>query len=50
MKVDTKKLLTVKSYAIKMGVTTTAVYKWISQGKEKSVRIDGVCFVILNDE
>lgn len=39
-------LMTVNHYALKVGLTTMGVYKQIERGRIKSVRIDGVIFVI----
>lgn len=50
MKVETERLVRVKRYADMKGVTTTAVYGWIEQGKVKSVKIDDVTFIILEED
>ena len=39
-------LMTVNHYALKVGLTTMGVYKQIERGKIKSVRIDGVIFIV----
>ena len=39
-------LMTVNHYALKVGITTMGVYKQIERGKVKSVRIDGVIFIV----
>ena len=48
--IDSSKLLTVKHYANTQGVSTTAVYTWMTQGRVKSVKIDGVTFVEIDKE
>lgn len=48
MIIETDKLITVRHLADLRGVTTTAVYGWVAQNKEKSVKIDGVTFIILD--
>mgnify|MGYP003467392897 CR=1 FL=1 len=50
MKVETEKLVRVKRYADMKGVTTTAVYGWIEQGKVKSVKIDDVTFIMIEED
>tara|TARA_R100001463_G_scaffold70797_1_gene124456 strand:- start:3208 stop:3369 length:162 start_codon:yes stop_codon:yes gene_type:complete len=46
MKVDTKNLISVQSYAHDQRVSTTAVYNWIKNNIVKAVEIDGVKFII----
>lgn len=50
MLVDTERLITVANFAKMKNVTTTTVYGWISTGKEKMVKIDGVTFVLMELE
>ena len=50
MTVDTDRLVTVRHFADMMGVTTTSVYAWMAQGKAKGIRIDGVTFVIVDND
>lgn len=38
-------LIKVSTYAIRMGVSVTAVYKWIKIGKVNAQKIDGVWFI-----
>ena len=40
----------VSTYAREKGVSTQAVYAWIREGKVESEKIDGVTFIIVNDE
>jgi hypothetical protein len=44
------KLKTVKNFASTKGVTTACVYKWIEKGKVKHKKIDGVTFIIIENE
>lgn len=41
-------LKTVAGYAKLKNVTTTTVYNWIKDGKVKSIKIDGITFVIVS--
>ena len=43
---EIEKLLTVKNYAKLKDVTPQAIYAWIKRGFIKSVKIDGVTFII----
>jgi predicted site-specific integrase-resolvase len=45
LKIDVTKLVTIRSYAQKLGVSVQAVYNWEKQGKIKIRTIDGVKFV-----
>jgi predicted site-specific integrase-resolvase len=45
-----KKRLKVSTYATLKGVSTTSVYDWIAKGKIELEVIDGVKFVIVEDE
>lgn len=47
LKIDRTKLLTVKNYSLKMGITPQQVYNWIKSEKVKSEVIDGVIFILL---
>lgn len=38
-------LIKVSTYALQMGVSVTAVYKWIKSGKVNAQKIDGVWFI-----
>lgn len=40
------KLKKVSTYAREQGISVQAVYKQIEQGKIKSERIDGMCFIV----
>lgn len=48
-KVDLNKLVTARSYAEMKGVNVRTVQYWISRGVVKSEMVDGVRFVVLND-
>lgn len=48
MKVETDKLMTIKNYAAKEGVTTSYIYKLIKEGKMSSFSIDGIQFIELD--
>lgn len=50
MTIDVDRLATVANYAKLRDVTVTAVYRWIEQGKERSIKIDGVQFVFMSIE
>lgn len=50
MKIETERLLTVKSYADFKKVSTTAVYAWIAQGKVNCMKINEVQFIQLEKE
>ena len=43
-KVDTTKLLTVRSYALRYGITVQSVYNWAKEKRIKIREIDGVKF------
>lgn len=45
MKVDVSKLMTIKHYADKEGVTTAYIYKLIKEQKMQATLIDGVQFI-----
>lgn len=45
MKVDISRLLTIKNYAKKEGVTPSYIYKLTKEGKMALCTIDGVKFV-----
>lgn len=47
LKIDRTKLMTVRNYAVKMGVTSQQVYNWIKAKKVKAEKIDGVTFICL---
>lgn len=47
LKIDRTKLITVRNYAVQMGITATQVYNWIKAEKVKSIKIDGVTFICL---
>ena len=44
------KRIKVSTYAKQKGVSTQAVYKWIEQDRVKSEKIDGVTFIIIDNE
>lgn len=44
-----KYLKTVANYAHEKGVTVQTVYKWIEQNKVKSIEVDGVKFININE-
>lgn len=50
MTIDIDRLITVANYAKLREVTVTAVYRWIEQGKERSIKIDGVQFVLMGND
>lgn len=45
-----KKLVKVSTYATFAGLSTMAVYKQIERGAIISEKIDGVTFIVVNDE
>ena len=45
-----EKRLKVSTYATLKGVSTTTVYDWIEKGKVKLEVIDGVKFIIVDNE
>jgi predicted site-specific integrase-resolvase len=45
-----KKRLKVSTYATLKGVSTTTVYNWVEKGKIKLEVIDGVKFIIVDNE
>ena len=45
MKVEIGKLMTIKNYALKHGVTSSYIYKLIKENKMFSFPIDGVQFI-----
>ena len=45
MKVETKNLIRIKTYADSIGKTTQWVYKCIKSGKLDVIKIDGVQFI-----
>lgn len=45
LKIDKTKLMTVRNYALKKGVTVQQVYNWIKNKTVKEVKIDGVKFI-----
>jgi hypothetical protein len=45
MKVDIKKLKTIKNFALNEGVTPAYIYKLIKIGKMDSYAIDGIQFI-----
>jgi hypothetical protein len=47
LKTDITKLVTVRSYALRMNITVQSVYNWAKDGKIKLREIDGVKFVQL---
>jgi len=47
LKIDKTKLLTVRNFAVKSGVTVQQVYNWIKSQKVSSTKIDGVTFICL---
>lgn len=47
LKIDRSKLLTVKNYSLRMGITPQQVYNWIKDNKVKTETIDGVLFILL---
>lgn len=50
MKVEIGNLVTVKSYSLFRGVSTTSVYGWELEGKVVGIRIDGILFICLGEE
>jgi hypothetical protein len=48
MKIDIKKLMTIKNYALREGVTPSYIYKLEKEGKMLCFVIDGVKFVELD--
>lgn len=49
MKVDSKKLVKISTYAHEKNVSAACVYLWIQDGKINSVTIDGVAFVVRDE-
>lgn len=47
LKIDRTKLITVKNYSLRMGITPQQVYNWIKDNKVKTEIIDGVIFILL---
>lgn len=47
LKIDRTKLITVKNYSVKMGVSPQQVYNWVKAEKVKTEVIDGVLFILL---
>ena len=47
MKIDTEKLLTPNSYRLRYDIGRSTVYKHIDEGLLKTVKIDGVIFIVL---
>ena len=43
------KQIRVSTYATQEGVSVQTIYKWIEQGKVKSVKIDDVIFIEIDD-
>lgn len=48
--IEKERLITIRNYAEMKGVTVPAVYLWEKQKKVSTTKIDGVKFVVLNDE
>lgn len=46
-KIDKSKLLTIRTYADRQGVSTQYVYRLIKEGQLPSEEIDGVKFVVI---
>lgn len=49
MKIDTKKLVRVKNYAQSCGLTVQSIYSRIARGALRSVKIDGITYIIRED-
>lgn len=49
MKIDTKKLVRVKNYAQSCGLTVQSIYGRIARGALRSVKIDGITYIIRED-
>lgn len=50
MIIDTDKLVTVKNYACDNRIVTKTVYNRLESGKIKGVKIDGVQFIVVENE
>lgn len=50
MTIETDRLATIANFARLKGVSVTAVYHWIAQNKERSIKIDGVSFILMEME
>lgn len=50
MKVETEKLMKVSSFAKAKNTSVQSVYNWINAGVINSVSIDGVAFVIMDED
>jgi predicted site-specific integrase-resolvase len=47
LKIDLRKLMTIRSYSVKHGVSVQSVYNWVKEGRIKLREIDGVKFIEL---
>lgn len=50
MKIDTTRLVRVKNYAQRCGLTVQSIYGRIARGVLQSVRVDGITYVILDKD